>query len=289
MSRSIYSSQEFCTGIAHQKYKKAEEGIQDSYTNGCTHWYVDGSLIGEMVNDWNHERITNLNNMIDHLGVNPIFHGNFKAPLASDVDDFRVAAVHYVKKEVDIAAAIKAPLIVHGGCIVEPKLIVRAKQNALNNYVKSIIELAEYAGERGVDIYLENLSNYKNYRPFHYMFTHMEEYSYVLDKLSAYSNVYLFLDIGHANICDGNPIEVIEKFNKKIKGISFSNNNGFQDQHLGINDGTLNYKKIMKTIYKKKWKGLIAFETRNQSAESAFENLASFYMEAKHKQQTLQE
>lgn len=283
MLNLIDENKDFCLGIAHQKYQSAEDGIQEAFNSGCTHWYVDGSLIGEMVENWNDERIENLNNTIGTLKISPIFHGNFKAPLASDVEDFRVTAVKYVKKEVEISQKINAPLIIHGGCIVEPKLIVKAKKIALNNYVTSIKELAEYAGERGVDIYLENLSNYKNYRPFHYIFTHMDEYSYVLDKLEAYSNVHLFFDIGHANVCGGEMVDVINNFHNKIKGISFSNNNGIQDQHFGIHDGTIDYEPVMASIYKNNWQGLIAFETRNQSAKDAFQDLVNLYTTTKEK------
>jgi L-ribulose-5-phosphate 3-epimerase len=275
--KTKYATLPFCAGLAHQKYLKAEEGILAAFEAGCTHWYVDGSLIGEMTEDWSRERIDNLKRMIDELNVRPIFHGNFKAPLASDVEDFRVAAVTYVKKEIDIAQAIGAPIIIHGGCIVEPKMIVQAKKIGLDNYLKSIVELSTYAEPKGVDIYLENLSNYKNYRPFHYMYTHIEEYDYILNRLVGRNGIYLFLDVGHEHICDGDPSTVIRKYHHLIKGISFSNNNGQQDQHFGIKDGTLNYDLMMQAIIDSNWKGLVAFETRNQSTLKSLEELTEIY------------
>ncbi|WP_047249296.1 sugar phosphate isomerase/epimerase family protein [Chromobacterium subtsugae] len=270
-----YPGLPFCGGVAHQKYLSAEKGIEAAHAGGCSHWYVDGSLIGEMVGDWDEARVDNLKKLIRETGVQPIFHGNFKAPLGSDVEDFRAAAVCYVKKEVDIASKLGAPLIIHGGGIVEPKMIVQAKKNALNNYLKSIVELAEYAAERSVDLYLENLSNYKNYRPFHYVYTNEEEYDYILGNLPDFKNVFLFLDAGHANVGDGKPAEVIRKYHHLIKGISFSNNNGMQDQHFGINDGTLDYKELISAIEQTGWKGLVAFETRNQSTETSLKELVA--------------
>lgn len=227
-----------------------------------------------MVPDWSSERIENLNNLIKKYNVQPIFHGNFKAPLGSDVDYLREAAVTYVKQEIDIAAKIGAPLVIHGGGIVEPKKIVLAKQKALDNYILSIKELAEYAAEKSVDIYLENLSNYKHYRPFHYVFTHMEEYDYVFNKID-HKNVYFFLDAGHANVGEGDPIAVVEKYHQKIKGISFSNNNGEQDQHFSISRGTVNYSDFIETIHRNNWKGLVAFEVRDKSTLDSVKELAS--------------
>lgn len=270
----------FCTGVAHQKYLGAEKGIRDAFESGCTHWYVDGSLHGEMVDDWDDQRIDSLNRQIQETGVKPIFHGNFKAPLGSDVEAFRAAAVEYVKKEIDIASRLGAPLIIHGGCVVEPKMIVQAKKIALDNYLKSIVELSQYASEKGLtDIYLENLSNYVNYRPFHYIFTHDAEYTYVIERLLGHKNVFLFLDAGHANIEGGRPAEVIRKYHRLIRGISFSNNNGIQDQHFGIHDGTCDYRDVVNAIIETSWRGLVAFETRNQSAQAALRDLCGLYQE----------
>lgn len=267
----------FCNGIAHQKYLTAEKGIKTAYETGCSHWYIDGSLIGEMVSDWNEARISNLNELILSTRIQPLFHGNFKAPLASDVEDFRAAAVAYTKKEIDIASQLNAPLIIHGGCIVEPKTIIQAKKIALENYLKSIIELADYAKKKNVDIYLENLSNYKNYRPFHYIFTCAEEYDFILRNLNNHTNVYLFLDIGHAHIGEGKPADVIINYHKKLKGISFSNNNGIQDQHLGIGDGSIDYAELILAIHQTQWSGLVAFETRNQSTEQGLQELINLH------------
>lgn len=229
-----------------------------------------------MVDQWDESRISNLVNVIAEKHVTPIFHGNFKAPLASDVEQFRFAAVQYVKKEIDLAHQIGAPIIVHGGCIVEPKKIAQAKQIAIENFVKSVRELALYAAGLDVSIYLENLSNYKYYRPFHYIFTYLEEYDYVLTRVGL-ENVYFFLDIGHANICQGDPAAVITKYGDRIKGISFSNNNGAQDQHFGINKGTLNCRAVVRAIVESDWKGLVAFEVRDQSTEKSVEDLLTVY------------
>lgn len=97
-SKLINPTVPFCTGVAHQKYLSAEKGLQTAVEGDCTHWYIDGSLFGEMVDDWTEARIVSLQAQIEASGVRPIFHGNFKAPLGSDVEAFRVAAVEYVKK-----------------------------------------------------------------------------------------------------------------------------------------------------------------------------------------------
>ncbi len=87
-------------------------------------------------------------------------------------------------------------------------MIVKAKKNALNNYLCSVVELEEYANKMCVSLYLENLSNYKHYSQFRYIFTHMEEFEFILNATA----LHLFLDVGHANIGDGEPCEIFKNF-----------------------------------------------------------------------------
>ena len=60
-----------------------------------------------------------------------------------------------------------------------------------------------------VDLYLENLSNYKHYRPFHYLFTNYDEYAYIFENTSRRDNIYFFFDLGHSNIGNDDTIKVI--------------------------------------------------------------------------------
>ena len=102
----------------------------------------------------------------------------------------------------------------------------------------------------------------------------------MFERLQAHSNVYFFLDAGHANIENGLPAEVVRKYHHLIKGISFSNNNGVQDQHFGIHDGNCDYADVLQAIVETNWKGLVAFETRNQTAKAALADLAVMYRDS---------
>lgn len=269
----------FVTGFAQQQYLVAEQGILSAKREQCDYWYIDGSLESEMPHRWDKNRIDTLVNKIENYQVKPIFHGNFKSPLASDVEDIRKAAVEYTKKEVDVAERLGSPLILHGGAVVEPRLIKKIKQIAIDQYLNSVSELYEYALQKKVSLYLENLCNYKHYRPFHYIFTHEEEIEYILSKLSG---VYLFLDVGHANVCEGNPIDLIQKYHSKIIGMSFSNNDGNKDQHFGLDKGTIDYRNIIKTILNTHWHGIIGFETRGKTTRQSIYDLHAIYQKLMH-------
>lgn len=264
----------FANGYALQEYAVAEDGLMKAAQSCFTHWYIDGSLDEESLDKWNPDRLASLKNQIQEWNIKPIFHGNYKVPLASDVPLLRKAAIQYVMQEIDVASHFQCPLVIHGGAIVEPRLINKAKKKALENYVESINILMDYGKNKQVDIYLENLSNYKHYKPFHYIFTHLEEIDYVIRNIP---EAKLFLDVGHANIGEGNPAQLIRHFHKYIVAMSFSNNDGNTDQHLRLTKGTINFEEIVATILEVNWKGLIAFETRGISPTHTLNDLYRIY------------
>jgi len=266
----------FATAYAQQLYLLAEEGAVQAHKDNAQYWYVDGSFPEEYLENWSDERIANLNKLINDLQVKPIFHGNFKAPLASDVEGVRKSSVENVFVEIDLAAKISAPLIIHGGAIVEPRLVIKAKKDALDHYLKSLEEIVAYAKQKNVTILLENLSNYLNYRPFHYIFTTPNEYRYVFEKITD-DHVKFFFDVGHAAICDGNPVAVIEEFHQRIWGMSFSNNDGVRDMHLGLDQGLISYEDVVSKIIECNWQGVVAFEVRGREFQRNIADLEKIY------------
>ena len=91
-----------------------------------------------------------------------------------------------------------------------------------------------------------------------------------------------FLDLGHANIGDGDPLALFIQFHQRIVGMSFSNNDGLRDQHLGLHQGTIDYKKIIHAILTKQWRGLVAFETRGKHPGSSIVELIAIYQQVQH-------
>lgn len=257
----------FMQGAAQQNYLSAEDGVKEAARGGYSHWYIDGSLEGERPGDWTPERIASLRQCINTLGVKPIYHGNFKVPLGSDVAEMRSAALHYMRQEVDLCVALGgAPLIVHGGGIVEPRLVVAARKIGLDGLVSNLRELTLYAAERNVPIWLENLCNYTKFHPFYYIYTTPEEYAYVLDRVPLIS---FFLDVSHAHVNEGKPVQVFEKFADRIAAMSFSDNEGVRDSHFPLGEGNLDYPGLVESIIRHDWKGIIGFETRGANLNAS--------------------
>ncbi len=182
-------------------------------------------------------------------------------------------------REIDLASNFAAPVIIHGSVIVEPRLIIKSKQKAIENFLHSVNQITGYAKKKNVEIYIENLSNYVNYRPFHYIFTTADEFRYIFDNVK---DAKFFLDIGHANVCGGNIPDLINEFWRNIAAMSLSNNDGVRDQHLRLTCGKIDYHKIVKTIINCGWSGLIAFETRGVTPENSLRDLYNIYIEVKN-------
>ncbi|MDI2592089.1 sugar phosphate isomerase/epimerase [Pseudomonas sp. 681] len=254
---------EYMTGAAQQNYLKAELGILEAAAQGYSHWYIDGSLPGERPADWTIDRIEALQETISTLGVRPIYHGNFKAPLGSDVRELGRAALDYIKREVDLSASLGgAPVIVHGGGIVEPRLVVEARRLGLTMLIDNLGELVEYARHKNVEIWLENLSNYTKFHPFYYICVTGDEYAEVLGRVPG---LKLFFDVSHAHVNDGDPVEVFKKLHQHVVGMSFSDNKGERDSHFPLGRGSLDYLGLVEAIHQCEWKGLIGFETRGST------------------------
>ncbi len=275
------------TGYAQQLYLFAEAGLEQAKLDGSHYWYIDGSLLEEYPKHWPEKRLETLCKRMEEYKIKALFHGNFKVPLSSDIQEVRESAIRYVFSEIDICSILKAPIILHGGAIVEPRLVLKAKRLSIDHYLRSLEVIAKYAEQKKVTILLENLSNYKHYRPFHYIFTTPEEYQYIFDRLD--ENVRFFFDIGHSAIGEGDPISVINDFSKKIWGMSFSNNDGVKDQHLGLYQGVINYFEVVKKIIEVEWKGVVAFEVRGKTFKQNIEELEEIFKKVNLKQNSLKE
>ncbi|MEJ5061276.1 MULTISPECIES: sugar phosphate isomerase/epimerase family protein [unclassified Pseudomonas] len=254
---------EYIIATAQQNYLTAELGIQEAAKQGYSHWYIDGSLPGERPADWSENRIKAMRETISKVGVKPVYHGNFKAPLGSDVREMSGAALEYIKREVDLSSALGgAPVIVHGGGIVEPRLVIEARRSGLNSLIDNLGELVDYARGRNVEIWLENLSNYTKFHPFYYICVNEEEYAEVLGNVPG---LKFFFDVSHAHVNEGDPVKVFERLHQHVVGMSFSDNKGERDSHFPLGRGSLDYPGLVKSILKHEWRGLVGFETRGST------------------------
>ncbi|WFE98050.1 sugar phosphate isomerase/epimerase [Micromonospora sp. WMMD987] len=228
-----------------------------------------------MPSEWSDTRIKNLVTAADDHGMSPILHGNFRAPLASEIPEIRDASLEYLRREVELAAALRATsLVVHGGAFVEPRPTKAHRAAALDRFLSLLSVVVREATEQGVEIWLENLSYYPRYRPFSYVFTREPDYA---TAQAAIPEIKFILDVGHANVNQELALPAFAGYSSSIVALSLSNNDGDQDAHLGLTDGTLSIRQVLDVIREADWSGLIAFETRNESVTTGITHLSRLW------------
>ncbi|MEU8891555.1 sugar phosphate isomerase/epimerase family protein [Streptomyces sp. NPDC048442] len=268
----------FVTGVAVQRYLSGEEGLAAAQEEGCSHWYIDASLMSDMPHNWSADRSRNLVAAAADRGLSPILHGNFRAPLASEIPEVRAASLQYVRSEIDLAARLEATsLVIHGGAFVEPRPTKAHRDAALERFLTLLGEVVREATEKGVEVWLENLSYYPKFRPFSYVFTREADFEVAL---SALPDIKFILDVGHANVNQEAAVPTFEAYSSSIAALSLSNNSGDQDAHLALDEGTLSIRQITDAIRAGDWKGIIAFETRNESVDSGINYLTKIWQSA---------
>ncbi|MEU7866397.1 TIM barrel protein [Dactylosporangium sp. NPDC049140] len=254
----------FAAGIATQEYLTAEEGAIRAHEEECTHWYVDMSLPSDHAHEWPQPRRRSLVKMASGLGVRPIVHGNFRAPLSTEIPEVAAGVQAYLTAELQLASDLGAPLIVHGGALADPRPTESGRWNALQRFLRALEQGLSAASGLGVEVWVENLAHYPRFRPFTYVFTRYADFVTVLDYLP---EVAFIFDIGHANVNQSPPLRLFHEMTSAIKAISVSDNDGRADSHLGLGRGNVPLKELTDTIVKTHWSGLVAFETRGAGVD----------------------
>lgn len=263
----------FMLAAAQQDYLPAEAGLESARRQGYTHWYIDGSLEGERPTDFSAVRLRQLRGQIERTGMQPIYHGNFKSPLGSDVPALADAALDYARREVDLCHLLgNVPLIVHGGGVVEPRRVREARARGQQRLIANLTALVDYAAARGVQVWLENLCNYTHFHPFYYICTTTDE---VAEVLEAVPGLHFFLDVSHAHVNNSDPLGMFHRCAPRTIGMSFSDNNGTRDSHLPLGQGTLAFGALLTAIDAQGWQGLIGFETRGAALQGSLAHLAA--------------
>lgn len=264
----------FVTGMAYNADLNAEQGLYRAHLTGCSHWYIDGSLDSEHPENWPDERIETLRLISEARHIKPIFHGNYKAPLSSEIEQVRKGAIGYVKSEIDLCANLKSPLIIHGGAIIEARFVKQAKAIALQNLYRSLLELSRYARDKGVELWLENLSNFTKQRPFHYIFSTPAEFKFIFEQVP---DLKFLLNVGHANIGNDDPFAGFAAYHDRIVALSLSNNDGEKDHHFPLPYGSMSYAPLLKMIENTGWRGLLVFETHGRDPDRSLKDLEMLY------------
>ncbi|MFA5365333.1 MAG: sugar phosphate isomerase/epimerase family protein [Candidatus Bathyarchaeia archaeon] len=126
--------------------------------------------------------------------------------------------------------------------------------------LESVRALLKIAKREGVTIAIENVPE-----PFPFLMKNVDDFRRFYSELG--DDIPMVLDVAHANI--NNQIQdFVSQFAKKIIHIHASDNNGTQDQHLGIGKGNIDWKNFAKQLNDIKYRNIVMIESTENVTES---------------------
>ena len=159
--------------------------------------------------------------------------------LASLNPILRKASEEAVMKAVRFAAEICAELVVtHVGRLSRdyPQEYIK---KSLENAIDSLMRINSFCKDLGVVFTIENDHKARD----HVLAGDAEQTKYLVEKIGC----KLTFDVGHANTF-GKPEEFAEQLREHILNIHLHDNDGFEDSHLPLGKGKINFHEVIRRI-----------------------------------------
>jgi sugar phosphate isomerase/epimerase len=152
--------------------------------------------------------------------------------LASLLEPIRRASVEVISQCFLIAAEVNAGVVVHPGYFAWEEERVKAERQL----TASIKDLSDLADEYSLRYFIENMGNWD------YFFLKTP------DEISLIGDTPFALDVGHAhlNFCLGEFLRV------PAGHYHLHDNNGKEDSHVAVGEGTIDFEPVMKAVQKSK-------------------------------------
>ncbi len=141
----------------------------------------------------------------------------------------RIAIVDQIKRAIEIAEKVPFRYLIQHLGVPDQDFDPRRIDSAFS----SLDELRVFAGQRGVEVLLENIPN---------AFSSGEKLNEFL--ASTHLNLNYCFDIGHANLMNGVTAE-FEAMKDRIRSTHIHDNDGKTDSHLFPGQGIINWKQAM--------------------------------------------
>ena len=171
--------------------------------------------------------------------------------IASLQSQTRTNSIAQIKSSIDLAREINAEaVVVHPG--LAPFLANKYfKENVYETANESIKEIGDYAKDLGVMATIENMPSFEGM-----IYQNMDD----LNQLLLENEIYMTLDIGHANHSGYSADEMIFD---SIKHVHAHDNFGDDDSHLPLGEGSIDLKYIIDTLESKNYKGIYILEVND--------------------------
>ncbi len=196
-------------------------------------------------------RIEEIKSVIEKYGLGTIGHTAWYLPLGSPISSIREAAVKETIKYFKVFSNLGVKYVtIHAnwpGGLFSAEEGIKFQTESL----KKLVREAEFYG-------LELM-----YEPIDSPYDTVENVSAILKRVP---ELFLHLDIGHANLFGRKPQEFIERLHEKLRHVHLHDNARNKDLHLPPGCGNIKWEETLRTL-KKYYDGTITLEVFSQDKD----------------------
>lgn len=197
-----------------------------------------------------------------------VAHTAWWIDFGSGYETIRKGWIEEAKRNIDIAKELYIKKInFHFYSIGLVKTYKNYHKEILNDIVKSLKEVVNYANSKNITVILENA-------PIKRSVVGINDYKFVIDNIP---KLKVHLDIAHAFVENGMKgiKDYLFTFKNKIEHIHLHDNNGEEDEHLPLGEGKINFEQVAKWLKQIEYDKTITFEIFT-SKRDAKESLIKF-------------
>lgn len=210
-------------------------------------------VVDEGLHALNKRRVQILNELAASHGLKYTVHSPFAdINIASPSKPLLNAMLKRLRKSIAHASALNCQVwVFHSGVKTGVSMFYPGMSWIQNT--RSIRSLYEFASDHGLKTAVENTP-----QQYQFLMTSVEEFKRFYNEVD--EDVGMVLDIAHAHI-NGQIEPFLTAFADKIVHMHAHDNNGKDDQHLGIGHGNIDWKKVAALIKKISYGGVIIVES----------------------------
>jgi sugar phosphate isomerase/epimerase len=214
----------------------------------------------EVVDEWPHEfndfRVNLIRRIVEERGLSLSIHAPFAdVNIASTSPTMRNTALRRLKKSMKLSAKLNPTIWVFHSGVRSPIGSMLPNMDWKFN-LNSIRELLHEARKYDLKIAIENFPESSTL-----LVREVEDFEKLYEDLGVDAlDLGIAFDVGHANI-GGYIDKFMEKFKEKIIHVHVHDNDGKVDSHLGIGFGSINWVKVLNSLKKMNYRGVLVIES----------------------------
>jgi len=236
-----------------EPFKKMTEHLTKAETA-----YIE--IVDDGFHTLNKQRVSVLKNVGESYGLKYSVHAPFAdINIASPSKPMLKAMLERLEKSISYASALNAYMwVFHPGLKTGVSMFYPGMDWLQN--LKTTRSLIKIASDYGVKIAVENVPE-----PYPFLMKSVEDFTKFYEEIN--EDIGLVFDVGHANL-NGQIERFLTVFEDKIVHIHAHDNDGKDDQHLGIGLGNIDWKNVANALGRIFYDKIVIIESVEHVEES---------------------